>query len=96
MKIRISNGIFNDYLNCPYKAYLKINGKNGEATNYEILQNTLLNEYRMSIIKSIKAEWMPYKFSNDVSINQFIKNNYKLGLSLRYQGYEKENTKTKV
>ncbi len=46
MTVRISNSVFIDYLNCNYKAYLKINGGVGEKTDYDMLQNSLLNEYR--------------------------------------------------
>ena len=46
MKRRITNAINSDYMNCPYKAYLKINGEHGRKTDFEVMQNELSEEYK--------------------------------------------------
>ena len=42
----VINKIFSDFLNCKYKAYLKLTGVVGQKSEYEQLQNRLSNEYR--------------------------------------------------
>ena len=84
MDIRINNSIFNDYLKCTYKAYLKINGEVGEKSDYEIFQNNLLKEYKVSGINFLKTKWMPDEIIDDISVNQFINNDSKIGLNLSY------------
>jgi hypothetical protein len=42
----VNNQIFTDFLNCKYKAYLKLQGETGQRSEYEILDSSLLEEYR--------------------------------------------------
>ena len=42
----ISNDLYRDFLNCKYKAFLKISGKCGQKSDYESLQAALLWDYR--------------------------------------------------
>ena len=42
----ISDDLFRDFLNCKYKAFLKISGKCGQKSDYENLQVALLRDYR--------------------------------------------------
>jgi predicted RecB family nuclease len=44
--VPITNDLFRDFLNCKYKAFLKINGKCGQKSDYENLQVALLRDYR--------------------------------------------------
>ena len=46
MSIPISNELFRDFLNCKYKAYLKLSGKCGQKSDYESLDIQLSEEYR--------------------------------------------------
>jgi len=42
----ISNDLFHDFLHCKYKAYLKITGKCGQKSDYEIIDFQLSADYR--------------------------------------------------
>ena len=46
MPIPISDRLFIDYLRCKYKAYLKISGKSGVKSDFEIYQDDRNAEYR--------------------------------------------------
>ena len=46
MAAPISNDLFRDFLQCKYKAYLKISGKCGQKSDYEKLDIQLSEEYR--------------------------------------------------
>ncbi len=83
MNLRITDIIFVDYLNCSYKAYLKIHGKNGRKTDFEIMQNRLSNEYRTSAIDFLKNRWKKDKILGDSSLSQFRKGNYRKGINIR-------------
>jgi predicted RecB family nuclease len=42
----LTDGIFAAFLKCPYKAYLKLEGRVGEPSDYEQMQARLATEYR--------------------------------------------------
>jgi predicted RecB family nuclease len=42
----INNQIFTDFLNCKYKAYLKLQGEAGQRSEYEALEASLSEEYQ--------------------------------------------------
>ncbi len=49
--------IFESYLNCKYKAFLKSEGKQGNKSDYEILQDELNNEYKNKVKESLLAKY---------------------------------------
>jgi hypothetical protein len=42
----ISTELFAAFLNCKYKAYLKVTGVTGSVSEYEIMETSLEEEYR--------------------------------------------------
>jgi hypothetical protein len=46
MDYPISNSLFDDFLKCKYKAYLKSQGKSGQKSPFERLEFRLVREYR--------------------------------------------------
>jgi len=49
----INNQIFTDFLNCKYKAYLKLQGKTGQRSEYEALEVSLSTEYQKRAEKHV-------------------------------------------
>jgi predicted RecB family nuclease len=47
MKSPIANELFTDFLNCKYKAHLKLNDESGQASDFGQLQARLSKEYRV-------------------------------------------------
>src|SRR5579864_4948733 len=47
--MQIRKEIFEDFITCKYKTYLKLKGKTETKTEYEILQKELNNEYKNKI-----------------------------------------------
>jgi predicted RecB family nuclease len=79
----ITNSLFADYLSCIYKAYLKVNGKSGKQSEYEILQKNLMNEYRESALHFLTSKWKNKKILKFAPLNKFIKNDYEIGFNIR-------------
>ena len=46
MSVPISDSLFLDYLQCEYKAYLKLSGESGVSSDFEKFQNKINAEYR--------------------------------------------------
>ncbi len=59
MPISISNDLFRDFLNCKYKAFLKISGRSGQKSDYENLQAALLQDYRHQAEKHLLHSLRP-------------------------------------
>ena len=57
MRRRITNTIHADYMKCPYKAYLKMNGETGHKTDFEKMQNEILAEYKVSSFHFLRDRW---------------------------------------
>ena len=59
---RCNNGkeIFNDYLRCEYKAFLKLNNKSGKKSEYEEFENDLAESY----ITNAYQIYIPQKYKN--------------------------------
>ena len=51
----INNQIFTNFLNCKYKAYLKLQGKTGQRSEYESLEASLSEEYQKHAQKHVAA-----------------------------------------
>ncbi len=49
----INNQIFTDFLNCKYKAYLKLQGKTGQRSEYEALEASLSEEYQKRVQRHV-------------------------------------------
>ena len=43
--MKITENLFRNFLQCPYKAYLLLKGESGQKSDYEILQNELHDTY---------------------------------------------------
>jgi len=83
MRRRITNAIHADYLNCPYKTYLKINGKKGRKTDFEVMQDELSKEYKISTSGFLQDRWKNKQIVSDPSLRQFRENVYTRGLNIR-------------
>ena len=83
MKRRITNAINLDYINCPYKAYLKINGENGRRTDFEVMQNELSEEYKVSTSLFLQDRWKKEQIISNLSLRQFRQNLYTKGINIR-------------
>jgi len=83
MRLRITDAIYADYLNCPYKAYQKVRGKNGRKTDFELMQDELFEEYKVSTTSYLQERWKNEKIISDLSLNQFRENLYTRGINIR-------------
>ncbi len=52
----ITNEIIKNFLNCPYKAFLKFNHKSGDVTEFEQLECELLNRSRVEFHKKLQSK----------------------------------------
>ncbi len=83
MRRRITNVIHTDYMNCPYKAYLKINGENGRKTDFEVMQDELSEEYKVSTSGFLQDRWKNEQIISNLSLRQFRENLYTKGINIR-------------
>ena len=83
MRRRITNAIHADYMKCPYKAYLKINGENGNRTDFEIMQNELFEEYKVSSSCFLQDRWKKEQIISNLSLREFRENLYTKGINIR-------------
>jgi hypothetical protein len=55
MAMKITRDIIESYLNCKYKAYLKLTRQQGTKSDYELLLAELRGEVRFGAIEQISA-----------------------------------------
>lgn len=55
--MNITSKVFQSYVNCKYKAYLQLNGKNGERTDFEIFQDDLDKTFEIKAERAILASY---------------------------------------
>ena len=60
----IDNEVIEAFVNCKYKAYLRLNGESSVKTEFELLQNDLLIEYKKKF------------FNTNRMIQQYVLNAY--------------------
>jgi len=80
MKINkmIDNKIIGSLVNCKYKAFLKSNGEKGKKTEYELMQDELLEEYKKRFISNIKEKYNKNKVLYDFKFedNKYFRKKY--------------------
>jgi hypothetical protein len=75
MTPRINNEVFADYLKCQYKAYLKLKGRTGQKTEYEKLQNRLLQEYRTKALEHfLSSKYKNEAFLSKITLSKLVGN----------------------
>lgn len=81
--MRITNDIYSDCLHCSYKAYLKISGKNGKKTDFELIQDKISEDYKVSTINYLRNKYESSEIISDLSLNQFGGHVYTKGFNIR-------------
>src|SRR5258708_1131839 len=66
----ITLNLVEDYLNCRYKAYLRLAGQSGTKSNYEIMQNKLKLEVKRKSIERFFQRNSKQAVLRDVTLTQ--------------------------
>jgi predicted RecB family nuclease len=83
MRLRITNDIFSDYLNCQFKAYQKISGKKGRKTDFELMQDEFFGDYKVSTIGYLQERWKSEKIFLNSSLSRFREKTITRGINIR-------------
>ena len=84
MAFTVTNKLLADYLLCPYKAYLKSQGKSGRISEYERIQEARLRRHRRLAEASL-AERFPINLRRgSVSADQIVSNKVPLATDVTY------------
>ena len=79
----INNEIFADYLRCQYKAYLKLQGRTGQKTEYEELQNRLLQQYRIRACQLLlSSKYNKGGFLTEIALSKLRKHPFKIATNV--------------
>lgn len=73
----INNEIFESFINCKYKAYLKLSGTSGNISEYEIMQNEIRVLYKMGALKNILSAYKEKEILNNTDLNSAIEDGKK-------------------
>lgn len=73
-EMRIGNQIIESFVYCRYKAYQKLNGKEGVKTDYELVQNKLYELYKQRYIENLRLS---------CNNTQIIERTFPIGIKLQ-------------
>ena len=84
MPQHILNNIFIDFLNCEYNAYLKLEGKFRQKSEYEKLHGHLSQEYRIHACKNYSSLISENKISaTEIPISELLKKRLDVGINIK-------------
>ena len=106
MASKISNAIFESYLDCKYKGYLRFGGETGEMSDYDRLQTEARRTAQAAVIEKVLSQHAPNDVVRDVVLSTSeLKKGAKYilnatletdDLELRFDGLKRISAKSKL
>ncbi len=86
MRINITNGIYLDFLNCKYKANLKMNGLKGEKSEYEKIETRFASKYRENVIHHMGEKYCKKTVGSHIPFTDLLESGLDIAYDINIKG----------
>ena len=86
MKKYITNEIYLDYLNCKYKADLKVRGFKGKKSEYEKIETRFASRYRKNAILYTGEKYRKKAIDSHIPFENLLKSDLDIAYDIKIKG----------